>query len=87
MIPVDAILIANGFAVGDATKVSVNLTNTLVAVWQSGTSALINKNDVGAVVIPTDGSVGPAQVPLPEPGTLALIGAGLISLTLRGRRF
>jgi hypothetical protein len=88
---VEAILVANGFALDDdATKVSVNVTNTLAAVSQNATSALIGKNDVSTLVIEAEGSqgsqgsVGVAAVP--EPGMLTLIGAGLIALMLRGRR-
>ena len=80
---VDAILAANGVAFEHgATNVSINLTDTLSAASETGTSAVINKNDVSVTIIR---AAGPSRT-VPEPGTLTLIGAGLTALMLRRRR-
>ena len=77
-IPVEQILIANGFdlsAGGGATHVSVDLDNTLTAVSERGTSALIEKKDFGGLTVTTF---------IPEPTAGAL--AGVAGLALLGRR-
>ena len=75
-LPIDQILIANGFAASaGATRVSVDLVNTLTAASEPGTSALINKHDFGGLSVT-------AIIPEPAAGALA----GLAGLALLGRR-
>jgi len=73
----NSILASNNipFQVG-ATKVSINLDNTLAAISQAGTSALIAKKNANGVVI---------TVNLPEPCSLALGAMGLVGLVARRR--
>ena len=73
---IDAILLANAIT-GRATKISIDLDNTLTAVSQTETTALIGKKDFGGVAITTH---------VPEPSTLALCGVALAALALRRRR-
>jgi hypothetical protein len=77
-LPVESILIANAvpFSAG-ATKVSIDMTNTLVAVSERGTSAFIGKQDIGAVSI---------TVIVPEPATLALAGVSAVLFAAIYRR-
>jgi hypothetical protein len=98
---VEAILIANGFVIppgpidpnGGATKISIDLDDTLVSVSQQGTSALIAKKDFGAAVIranvPTEPGGGPeltaGAVWVPEPSTWALAGIGVVGLLFARR--
>lgn len=77
LIDVDGILavaVANGdipaFSLG-ATKISVNLDNTLVAQSQAGTSALIAKKDFGVSI----------DVNIPEPATFVMAAIGLLSVS------
>ena len=81
---IDAILIANGFAIprgpldpdGGATRVSLNLDNTLQAVSELGTSATIGKKDFGARTVVSNVPSEPGGVPeVPEPASLALLAA------------
>ena len=69
LIDVNAILAANNipYTLG-ATKVSVNLDNTLVALSENGTSSLIAKKDADGVTITTN-------VPEPSSVVLALLGS------------
>jgi hypothetical protein len=63
-----------------ATKISINLDNTLVAMSQEGTSALIAKKDFGVNI----------SVNIPEPTSCGLAVIGLLALlhgVARGRRF
>jgi hypothetical protein len=73
---IDAILIANAIT-GGATRISIALDNTLTAVSESGTSALIAKKDFGGVAITSE---------VPEPSSLSLCGVALAALALRRRR-
>ena len=75
---IDAILTANGFLIdpingGGATKVSIDMDNTLTAVSEPGTSALIGKKDVGGFAIATTISRVPGEIPEPASMTLAAI--------------
>jgi hypothetical protein len=86
---IDAILIANGFMIppgpvdpeGGATKISIDLDNTLVAVSQQGTTATIGKKDFGGVVIRTNVRTEPGGEPeIPEPATFVLVGLSVLGL-------
>ena len=60
---------------GGASKVSLTLSNMLATAGASGAASFINKSDLDISV----------RV-IPEPATLALLGAGLLSLFLMGER-
>jgi hypothetical protein len=62
--------------VPNATKVSIDLTNTLTASSQAGTMATINKKDFGGISI---------TVNIPEPASLVLAAFGLVLWTALGR--
>ena len=92
---IDAILVANGFIVppgpidpeGGATKISIDLDNTLVAVSQNGTSAVIAKKDFGGITIRTNVPTEPGGDPeIPEPTAFVLAGLGLLGLAAQRRR-
>jgi hypothetical protein len=92
---IDAILVANGYILppgpvdpeGGATKVSIDLDNTLVAVSQDGTSAVIAKKDFGGITIRTNVRTEPGGDPeIPEPTALVLVGLGLLGLVSQRRR-
>jgi hypothetical protein len=92
---IDAILVANGYILppgvidpeGGATKVSIDLDNTLVAVSQDGTSAVIAKKDFGGITIKTNIRTEPGGDPeVPEPTAMILVGLGLVGLLGQRRR-
>jgi len=58
-----------------ATKVSINLDNTLVALSELGTESLIAKKDFGGLSITV----------IPEPSTMLLLGLAVVGLVV-GRR-
>jgi hypothetical protein len=93
-VDIDAILVANGIIVppgpidpnGGATKISVDLDNTLTAVSQDGTSAHIAKKDFGGITIRANVPTEPGgDEEIPEPATLVLVGLSLLGFTF-GRR-
>jgi hypothetical protein len=92
---IDAILVANGYILppgpvdpeGGATKISIDLDNTLVAVSQDGTSAVISKKDFGGITIRTNTRTEPGGDPeVPEPAAFVLAGLGLIGLVAGQRK-
>lgn len=91
---IDAILIANGFMIppgpidpeGGATKISIDLDNTLVAVSQQGTTATIGKKDFGGITIRSNVRTEPGGEPeIPEPATFVLVGLTVLGLGLARR--
>jgi len=93
---IEAILIANGFTIppgtidpdGGATKISLDLDDTLVAVSQQGTESVISKKDFGLRTVranvPTEPGVG--VEPIPEPTTIALAAFAALGLLVAYRR-
>lgn len=71
-IDLDQVLADAGVS-GSATRVQVNLDNTLTAFAASGATARIEKKDVDGLSITV----------VPEPGTALLMGLGLIGLAAR----
>jgi hypothetical protein len=74
VIDVAAALQSEGI-VGDATAVTLTLSDMLAAASEPGAAAFINKSDLDIAVLA-----------VPEPATLALLGAGLLGLFLLGER-
>jgi hypothetical protein len=72
---VDAFLASKNIA-GKATKITINLDNTLVALSELGTESLIAKKDFGGVSITV----------IPEPSTCVLIGLAAIGLACSRRK-
>jgi hypothetical protein len=93
---VEAILIANGFTItpgvidpdNGATKISIDLDDTLIAVAQQGTTSLISKKDFSARAIRANvpSEPGGGVEPVPEPGTLALAAFTALGLLVAYRR-
>lgn len=74
----NSILTANSIPfVGGATKISINLDNTLTALSQAGTFSLIAKKDFGGLSI---------TVNVPEPTTLLLASLAISGLFVSRRR-
>lgn len=94
MLDIDAILTANGIPVppgvidpdGGATKISIDMDNTLVAVSQQGTEARIAKKDFSGVVIRSNVPTEPGGSPeIPEPTSFVLVGLSLLGLGVARR--
>jgi hypothetical protein len=92
---IDSILAANGIIVppgpvdpeGGATKISIDLDNTLVAVSQDGTSSVISKKDFGGITIRTNVRTEPGGDPeIPEPTAFVLAALGLVGVIARRQR-
>ncbi len=78
LLDVSAALTANNIPfVGGATKISINLDNTLTALSQAGTFALIAKKDFGGLSV---------TVNVPEPSVALLSGLALFGLAGLRRR-
>ncbi len=69
-------VIADAGASGQATRIQINLDNTLTAFAASGATSRIEKKDVDGLVITV----------VPEPGTALLMGLGLAGLASIRRR-
>jgi hypothetical protein len=93
---IDAILIANGFNIppgaidpdGGATKISIDMDNTLTAVSQTGTSSFIAKKDFGVITIRSNVPTEPGggnEVPEPASMGLAWLGAAVLWMRRGGR--
>ncbi len=74
VIDLDAALASAGI-VGNATKIELLVTNTLAVASVSGTSARIEKDDFGGLVVTV----------VPEPASASLLGLGALAM-LRRRR-
>jgi hypothetical protein len=94
MLDIDAILIANGIPVppgvidpdGGATKISIDMDNTLVAVSQQGTEARIAKKDFSGVVIRSNVPTEPGGSPeIPEPASFVLAVLSVLGLGIARR--
>jgi PEP-CTERM motif len=94
MLDIDAILAANGIVVppgvidpdGGATKISIDMDNTLVAVSQVGTRSRIAKKDFSGVVIRSNVPTEPGGSPeIPEPATFVLVGLSVLGLGIARR--
>lgn len=68
LIDFGALLAANGHAGETATKVSINIDNTLLAESENGTTATISKKDLDSSAITIE-----VNIPEPTTGVLALI--------------
>jgi hypothetical protein len=80
------ILTSEGMAfILGATKISVDVVNTLTASSELGTQALINKEDFGGVSI-TVNQPGGGDPGIPEPASAILLGAGILGLAASGGR-
>jgi hypothetical protein len=91
---IDAILIANGFTIAPgtvdpdsgATKISIDLDDTLSAFSEPGASATINKTDFSAFVLRSNVPTEPGgEVENPEPSSFLLVGLAMAGLTMRRR--
>jgi hypothetical protein len=79
-IDVAGILAANSIQ-GGATKISVDIDNTLVATSETGTRSLIAKKDFGGVSITVNNPLGGGGPNTPEPTSLVLACLGFAGLT------
>ncbi len=85
LLNINQVLINAGktFVLG-ATRIAVDLDNTLVAVSEAGTSSLIAKKDFGGISI-TINQPGPGGGDIPEPTSVILAILGLVGLGISRR--
>jgi hypothetical protein len=94
---IDAILIANGFDIpngavdpdGGATKISIDLDNSLLAVSEQGTTSFIGKTDFSVLTTRSNVPLEPGgdpEVRVPEPTSLAWLCLGTAGLLARRER-
>lgn len=69
-------MIAGAGGTGRATRVQINLDNTLTAYAAAGATSRIEKKDIDGLAITV----------VPEPGTALLFGLGLAGLAVAGRK-
>lgn len=78
LIDVNSILTSKGVGYNlGATKVSINLDNTLVALSEAGTFSLIAKKDFGGLSV---------TVNIPEPSAMILLGLASVGLVFSRRK-
>jgi hypothetical protein len=76
----NALLATNGYPAGGATKISINIDNTLVANSELNTSAVIAKKNFGGVSITVNNPLGGGGPNSPEPTSLVLACLGFAGL-------
>jgi hypothetical protein len=92
---IDAILIANGFMLAPgsvdpnsgATRISIDLDNTLQAFSEQGASATIAKTDFSGFVLRSNVPTEPGgEVENPEPSSCVLVGLAMVAFSMRRAR-
>jgi hypothetical protein len=68
---------------GGATKISIDIDNTLVATSEDGTFSLIAKKDFGGVSVTVNNPLGGGGPNSPEPTSLVLAFLGFAGLAIR----
>jgi len=69
-----------------ASKISIDLVNTLTAASEAGTHSLISKEDFGGISIAVNQPGGGGGPEIPEPNALVLAGLGCWVVGVLGRR-